>query len=195
MMPPDRPSELATISDVTIEPSGVMKKYLGERIPPEMIPLNTFCTAKDRRLKNVVRAYHVKALIGEVISVKDDRKLNEAILKCLQNRMPDIDWPDLQISLAILRKYMFIHHCFKAPCDEALRQQMCIELLAYVIKFGKNIVDEKKRQRLRVSRFVSRSVDETVYLNTPIVDYMEVKIEIATYSNISYPGYGIPCYL
>jgi len=194
-MPPSRPSELEAIQNASVEPIGTMSQHLGGRIAPENIRLGWSCTAKDRRMKNDVRAYSVKTLLGAEIQVRDDRDLSSAIHNCLQERLPAVDWPSIDVSLAIVRKYMFIHSCFEAPKDEATQQPMSIELFAYLAKFAKQDINEKKRHELHLTRFRSHFADEEAYLSTPIVEDMTFKIDVATYSNIGFPGCGIPFYL
>jgi hypothetical protein len=172
-----------------------MKRYLGPRIPHDQLSLNCYCTAKDRRVRHLVRAYPVEAVVGTVFHVNDDRNIDGTLGQCLHKRLRGVDLPSLKISLAIVRKYLFIHTCFEAPVDAATNQPMCIELFANLVRLGRRNLNEEELNELRFRRFREKVGSEDELLMTPITERMWFRIEVATYSNMSYPGYHIPCYL
>jgi hypothetical protein len=195
MIPPDRPSDLIFTECVDIEPEGPMKRHLGPRIPHDQLNLNCYCTAKDRRVKYLVRVYPIESVVGAVFHVNDDRNIDRTLSRCLHKRLRGADLPSLTISLAIVRKYLFIHTCFEAPADAATNQPMCIELFANLIRLGRRKLNEQELHELRFKRCREKVGSESELLMTPIAEGMWFRIEVATYSNMSYPGYHIPCYL
>jgi hypothetical protein len=155
---------------------GLLAKVLGPRL--EVAPL--------------IRAYQVLPLIGATFSCDRDSELANAIEALLAERCPGFDWRlerEARLS-APLRKYGIIHTSIAAPPDETTGQPMALELLAEVVRVGRDATGPGARW---IDGWRSRHGDD--YGRVEVAEPFELAIRAATYANVCYPGIDVPLYL
>jgi hypothetical protein len=138
---------------------------------------------------DATRAYPVPALLGFVVAVPTEADLPAALETALRERVCAFDWRVESRIVDALRKYAIFHTSIDAPVDERRGEPMWLELAGDLLMFdGEPIGD---RRWFDIRPMGARADDE---LATALPGPIEVRINVATYSNNRHPGVGVPFY-
>jgi len=178
-------------------PEGIMRPYLGERYAKDVIfaaEFEEFCDEDDealyRRCENYLLAYDVPSLIGEFV-IDDIDDISDALLTYLRSRIPGVDWTVKSDWEGGMQKYLLIHDSISAPKDVRTGQPMMLELFGDVSSSG---LTQDKSTELENYATAARNA---LYAGTPppkLPKRTTISISVATYSNVCFPGVGVPFY-
>lgn len=171
-------------------PRGLMGTYVGQR-------LDVIAEAGPERLDYVgrealarVHAWPVLPLEGTSFRVERSQDIAASIRRVIGSALPGIDWWIPEYWDGPFEKYGFLHSAIAAPPNDATGEAMALEL------FGESdgamapgsdewcaAMDEwARRGRVEADRPLGVRLPSTV------------RITVATYANILYPGIGVPFY-
>ncbi|WP_425258170.1 hypothetical protein ACPOLB_21940 [Rubrivivax sp. RP6-9] len=167
-----------------------MGTYVGQR-------LDVIAEAGPERLDYVgrealarVHAWPVLPLEGTSFRVERSQDIAASIRRVIGSALPGIDWWIPEYWDGPFEKYGFLHSAIAAPPNDATGEAMALEL------FGESdgamapgsdewcaAMDEwARRGRVEADRPLGVRLPSTV------------RITVATYANILYPGIGVPFY-
>ncbi len=168
------------------EPAGPLAAYLGPRFSIEQVR-SAEDYVEDERVQEFVRAYPVPGLADvEVEAADDGAAFASALATTLRAHLP---WPEWTVERDLsgpLRKYALLHTSLNAPIDEATNQPMALELCGALLTVGGAALPESGSDE-----WFRRDRD----LDTPLPGPITVRIHLAVYANVAYPGIGMPFYI
>lgn len=175
-------------------PLGAMQPFLGRQLSvDELTNSETLCD-EPLQLLHRVRAFPVLPLVGVLFQISDESQFSSTLFGLLRERLPGIEWEQKEISLAALHKYLIWHTSIAAPPDPATGQPMAIELYGDLIRFNDIILNSPDgmqwRDAWREKYLCCQDESQLV-----LAGNLELNINVATYSNLLYPGVGVPFYM
>ena len=164
--------------------------YLGPRHSNADLVSEDFERTADSPEVCLVRAWPVPRLLGAPVAASDEAGLARVLETLLWDRLPGIDWRVPEISLGPLRKYGMLHTSVAAPVDETTGQPMALEIYGDVILLdGRSTSGQWWTVRgLGIAEFFTT-------LDRPLAGTLDIRIDVATYANVCFPGFGVPFYL
>jgi hypothetical protein len=148
-----------------------------------------------RRFADRVVAYPVPALQGELLTFEGHAAVERGIRELLESKTPGIDWWVPAHWEAPLLKYQFIHGSLAAPPHPVTGQAMSLEVYGRVIRTGGVTLDSPDgkawQEAWRVHYHGAGPEDGPLDL----AGDTSVRIEVATYANLRFPGVGVPFYM
>lgn len=131
-------------------------------------------------------AWPVPALKGARVLVESVDGIAVAVRQLLADALPGIDWWVFEDWAGPFKKYGYLHGCLPAPPNLFTGEPTSLELCGEVEgEFAPGT--EAWRDRLSLAGRTDYSVMAT---DLPAV----VRVDVATYSNMRYPGVGVPEY-
>lgn len=193
--PPLSPKELPDLlhSEATL-PLGAMQPFLGQQLSVDELTNSDNLCDEPLELLHRVRAFPVIPLVGAVFQIAHESHLSSTLFGLLRERLPGIEWEQNEISLAVLHKYLMWHTSIPAPPDAATGQPMAIELCGDLIRFNDislNSPEGRKWQDAWLEKYLPSEDKSQLVLS----GNLELNINVATYSNLLYPGVGVPLYM
>lgn len=176
---------------------GAFESYAGRRHTPSDIArgsaevLSDDDEADGRELqlrKALVRAWTVPSIVGATFEAREEAGLTTALEGLLRESFPTCEWRLVDEFTGPLRKYGIFHTDVSAPSDEQTGQPMALELAGEVIAFGGRRV---KRDRPWFELHRHSPVYELLAVPGPI----EIRVSLATYANVLFPGIDAPFYM
>lgn len=167
--------------------NGPMAAHLGERISAELL------MGEDMLIEHAVRirAWPVRSLIGTAFVANDEQD----IARALQTHVQGI----LGVPVLVpgehfggCRKYLHMHASAPTPPDPSSDQPMFLELYGHIALVGDH--DLRTFEGAIWQRRYHRRTREDHRLEQlpgPLV----VRLEAATWANVSYPGFDVPFYM
>ena len=134
----------------------------------------------------LVRAWPVPSVVGSTFAARDEAALPAALEELLSRTLPVCQWPPSGDFTGPIRKYGIFHAAVSAPEDEETGQPMALELAGKVIAFGGRRVDRPWYEL----HPVARAANQLSLVPGPI----EIRVTVATYANVLYPGIDAPVY-
>lgn len=146
-------------------------------------------TGIDKRLAHM-RAWRVPALEGSELEIGSVSGIEAAVRALLATRLPGLDWWVPEHWEGPFEKYGILHNALPAPPDQETGQAMAIEIFGaardVLLPGSPEWIDR------RLARLEANSLDdEPMAVRLPCL----VRIEVATYANVLYPGIGVPAYM
>lgn len=193
-----------TLLDPQIEPEGLMKPYLGPQYNSEQIAANQQFE-EDTIGSKYLRAFPVLPLLEAEFTVSRDSELSLSLCNLLNQKLPPIEFEEIEVNPLVLRKYHFIHTSVLAPIDEATGQPMAIEIFAYFmdLRAPEGSYEQKlfellnKGDHFAIFPFKEQAFEEKIidnvfhmpgYMEHELVAEMTLKITEAVYSNKLLPN-------
>jgi hypothetical protein len=181
-------------------PRGAMAGYLGPRFSVRDLDDEDKVLDEDRQFLPLVRAFPVVPLLGATFKFSSEADIGERLRQLLALRLPGIEWElnaDWDWATAF-RKHQLVHVSLAAPPDLATGQPMSLELYGRLqLVDGLHLDSEAGRawSERRIDAYCeaqSRTPGEL-----PPVEGSEffMALEAATYSNVQFPGVGVPFYM
>lgn len=168
-------------------PQGPLKDLVGVRIRR---PLDgDYYTDEELAAADRLTAWPVLPLEDVTFEVQSLDGISDALRDLLARALPGMDWWVPQDWSGPFLKYGIVHHSIPAPPNPATGEAMAIEL------YGR--VESELRPRTQswfdrmVQRLRPRDIDEGGAARFPV----RVRISVATYSNLMFPGFGVPFYM
>ena len=193
--PPLSPNELPdSLPDERTLPLGAMQPFLGQQLSVDELTNSEYLGDEPLELLHRVRAFPVVPLVGAVFQITHESQLSSTLFALLRERLPGIEWEQNEISLGALHKYLIWHTSILAPPDAATGQPMAIELYGDLIRFNDislNSPEGRQWQDVWLEKYL-RSEDKSQLV---LSGNLELNIHVATYSNLLYPGVGVPLYM
>jgi hypothetical protein len=174
-------------------PTGAMAAYIGRRYTSKEIG-----RAYEEHVPGAraVRAFEVPSLIGHRFAVTSPSQVQSVIRQTLTENLPGIEWDVPSDWAGPLLKYQLLHKSIPAPPDEATGQPMALELFAEMVQIDGLPVDSGPgTERIERYREAYRQASSSDAELPPLEGYMLFEVRAATYSNVMYPGAGVPFYL
>lgn len=168
-------------------PQGPLRDLVGARIRRELDA--DLHSADDLKAAERLTAWPVLPLQGATIEVQSVEGIAEAVSDLLARTLPNIDWWVPQHWSGPFERYGILHDSLPAPPNPATGEAMALELYGRaenVLEPGTGPWRDKFEQRLRHG---DKGEMMVVILPT------RVHIHVATYSNLKFPGFGVPLYL
>ena len=168
-------------------PQGPLRDYVGARIRRQLD--GDHHTDEELAAAERLTAWSVPALQGATLDVQGVDAIADAVRDVLAKTLPGLDWWVPQHWSGPFEKYGILHGSIPAPPNPATGEAMAIELYGLaedVLEPGTRPWFDQLEQRLRRG-----DVDDVVAVAMPT----RVRINVATYSNLMYPGIGVPFYM
>ncbi len=148
-----------------------------------------------RRFADRVVAYPVPALQGELVTFEGHADVERGIRELLERRTPGIDWWVPAHWEAPLLKYQFIHGSLAAPPHPVTEQPMSLEIYGRVIRTAGVTLDSPQGKAWQDAWRVHyhEAGPEDGPLDLP--GETTVRIEVATYASLRFPGVRVPFYM
>jgi len=162
-----------------------MQPFLGRRYGVEDLYESEKSHRPDLKL---MRAFEVTPLINTTFTISHEKEVPTAVKTLLESKLPGIEWNVDVHWYGPLRKYFFIHHSIPAPPDPLTKQPMALELYGPVIAIEGKSVSRKDIGKLMADR-------PEDYFSKELEGNITIRIEAATYANVTHPGAGVPLYL
>lgn len=193
--PPLSPNELPDfLPNEGNLPLGAMQPFLGQQLSVDELTNSEYLCDEPLELLHRVRAFPVVPLVGAVFQITHESHFSSTLFGLLRERLPGIEWEQNEISLGALHKYFIWHTSIPAPPDAARGQPMAIELYGDLIRFNDislNSPEGRQWQDVWLEKYL-RSEDKSQLV---LSGNLELNIHVATYSNLLYPGVGVPLYM
>ena len=174
--------------------SGLMAPFLGDQYSIEQLSEtdNFECASNEERdAIAAIRAFPVTSLIGAQLHANNESDLATELGALLRRCCPGIEWQlDRDLS-GPLRKYGLLHTSLVAPPDDTTGQTMALEVFANTIQLGTHDFTDPNAPSWILLRYESGVPD----WDRPIDEPLTLRINAATYANVSYPGIGVGFYM
>lgn len=95
-----------------------------------------------RTLAKRIRAFDVPNLSGITFLVHNFNDILSSLENILKQKIPTIEWSDLDVDEEIIMKYRLLHVITPAPVDEATSQPMVLEIFGKVTGQEPNLIIE-----------------------------------------------------
>jgi hypothetical protein len=185
-----QPGQLHLRSISWAPPGGPMAAHLGDRIPRSKLFDGDERLAWKLAIR--VRAWRVRSLIGTAFVAVDDRDIPRALEVHVQGILGLPVFVPRDRTLGGARKFLHLHVSAPTPPDPNTGQPMFLELYGNMAIVGDHDLRTVEGGIWRVRRYRNGfSSHELPELPGPIV----IRLASATWSNVSYPGAGVPFYL
>ncbi len=183
-----------------VRPQGAMASYLGARFAVHDLDDEDKVIDEERQFLPLVRAFPVVPLLGATFKFSSEADIGERLRQLLALRLPGIEWElnsDWNGAPAF-RKYQLVHVSLAAPPDLATGQPMSLELYGR-LQFVDGLRLDSKAGRAWSERRIDAYCEAQARKprELPPVEGSEffMALEAATYSNVQYPGVGVPFYM
>lgn len=168
-------------------PQGPLRDHVGARIRRQLDADHH--TDEELAAAERLTAWPVLPLQGAALVAQSLASISEAVRDLLARTLPGIDWWVPQHWSGPFRKYGILHNSLPAPPNPATGEAMAIEvygLAECALEPGTRPWFDQLEQRLRRG-----DSDEVQAVTLPT----RIRISVATYSNLMYPGFGVPLYM
>lgn len=183
-------------SIVNLPIQGEMTAYLGNRYSAEEIFNPDYHNFEDQAKLEGVKAYEIPVLIGQRITVTHPEELSAKLNNLIRETLSNINWEPFEVATSVFRKYFIVHFEIAAPPDLQTGQAMGLEIFAELITVNGETLSSEAGQTWKqnqLSRYLQ--AQQTGQSEPELQGEFELEIKSATYSNIRYPGIGVPIYL
>jgi hypothetical protein len=180
-----------------------MAPFIGERIAEEQLyDEDRFSGDEEVSALRHVFAYPVLTLISQSITIDQPEDIGPTLRQLLARQLPDIDWwvPDGWSGPFV--KYAIIHASIPAPPSQGSGEPMALELFGEVSHVTAFDISTQQGSEL-FSEWVLRNrrrvwgqedpEEATTFIPSP--GRITITLRAATYSNLQYPGVGVPLYI
>lgn len=171
-------------------PPGLMAPFLGQR-------LDVTATAGPETRDHVglealarVQAWPVPPLLGTSFRVERTEDIAASIRRVIGSALPGIDWWIPEHWDGPFEKYGFVHSSLPAPPNEATGEAMALELFGEADGAMAPGSDEWSAAMFEWAKQGRVEAERPLGVRLPTT----VRITVATYANIQYPGVGVPFY-
>jgi hypothetical protein len=171
-----------------VAPGGPMAAHLGHQLSAELLADDDKLLSP--RLAARVRAWPVRSLIGTVFVASDEQD----IARALQTHVQGILGVPVLVPgehLGGCRKYLHVHVSASTEPEPRSRQPMFLELYGHMALVGAH--DLRTLEGAIWQRRYQRCTREHPRLG-PLPGPLVVRLEAATWANVSYPGFDVPFY-
>lgn len=176
-------------------PLGKMSQYLGEKHSWQTLYDEDYYDSKDIPKLKRIRAYSISRLVGQKIQVFHQNQISTAMYELIRGILPEMDWEPFELGRGAFQKYYIVHFDIPAPPDELTQQPMGLEIYAKLATVDGNPLDSEAGRAWMDERYLLRMKAERAEQEWPeLTGNFEVVVKTATYSNIRYPGVGVPLY-
>ena len=168
---------------------GPLQGLVGPRIHPGE-PSGTL-DEYDPPIENRGRidAWPVLPLRGAGFAIESPADIALGLRRLLSEKLPGLDWWVPEDWLGPFEKYGMLHGSLPAPPNPATGAAMALEI------FGMDSGGGIRSTAYRVALSKWRAAGGRDENRPPAVRYpARVVIEVATYANVAYPGFGVPFY-
>ncbi len=176
-------------------PVSSMRKHLGRRYSVEALYDLDYHDDSDLEKIRLVRAFVVEPLINSTIRIESQSDIGPALKNLLESKLPGIQWQVKDDWSEPFRKYFIIHGSIPAPRDQLTRERMALEIYGKLIQVDDYLIESEKGREWMENKHTERY--EADASDTPwpeLFGNMVIQIKSATYSNVMYPGVGVPLY-
>ena len=135
-----------------------------------------------------VRAFPVPALHDVLLETASEDAIPSALESQLSALLPGVLWIVPRDLSGALRKYGLLHTSVAAPPDTTTGQPMAVEIAGNLETVAGEPVSDFIHWRL------SRQERREDW-DTPLPGPLRVRLTVATYANVRYPGIGVGFYL
>lgn len=184
-----QPQDLPAGPPSRVAPGGPMTPHLGDRVSAELLKDEDMLISEELAVR--IRAWPVRTLIGTVFVANDHKDIARALQGHVQKhlRVP-VRVPDGQFGGP--GKYMHVHASAATPPDPSTGASMFLELYGHIAIVGEHdlrtiegaLWQRQFRRDAREHHGVARLPGRLV-----------VRLEAATWANVSYPGFDVPFYM
>lgn len=172
-------------------PQAPIAARLGERVDEATLAsVEQHADLPPEVIERIV-AWPLPALLGATLELVDLRDAARALQQLLRERLPEIDWQvpdDLDGPLA---RYLMLHTSLAAPPNDAVPEPMALEVYAPCVSVDGVRLDTPEGEAW-YRGFLAR---EARHGGLHALGRLRFEVRAATWSNISYPGVGVPFYL
>lgn len=167
-------------------PQGLLRDFVGPRIEAKEVGSVDQYEELDE-LPAGVTAWPVLPLEGAEFEVDSVAGIAAAMREALKTKLPGVDWWVPEHWEGPFCKYGILHNSLPAPPNLATDEAMAIEIYGIAERAVFPGTDEWMELR-RAARARNLDEDEIVAVRLPT----RVRIEVATYANVLYPGVRVP---
>lgn len=168
---------------------GPLKGLVGSRIHPGERSGTLDEYDPPVRNRGRIDAWPVLPLRGADFTIETPADIARALRRLLSEKLPGLDWWVPEDWLGPFEKYGMVHGSLPAPPNPATGQPMALEIFG--MDSGGGIRSTAFRKAMHRWRS-GKAKDED---RPPVVRYpARVIIEVATYANVAFPGFGVPFY-
>jgi hypothetical protein len=164
--------------------AGLMAARVGQRLARHELEASE--SLKPSAIDTVV-AYRVPSLIGAVLVAPLESDVAIRLRDLLEQRLGAFAWENSPDVVLPLRKYGFLHASIAAPPDTSRDRVMWLELAGTVQVVGGVAAGDRDWSDVRPMSASDR-------LDVPLEGPIEVRIDVATYSDQRFLGVGVPFY-
>lgn len=171
------------------QPRGLPSEWLGARLSLHgQVDEERYAPHETPALARVA-AYPVLPLVGQTFEVNSVSEIAPALRTLLGRVLPGVDWWVPEHWDGPFLKYGFMHNHLPAPPNDVNGEAMAIELFGQ----AERCVVVGSQEWVDVRAAASLGVEQP---SAAVVQFpTRVKVQVATYANVCYPGVGVPFYM
>jgi hypothetical protein len=137
-----------------------------------------------------IAAWPLPALLGATLELVNLGEAAAALQQLLRSRVPGIDWQVPDDLGGPLARYLMLHTSLAAPPNEAVPEPMALEVYAACVSVDGVRLDTSEGEAW-YRGFLAREARHSLHA----LGRLRFEVRAATWSNVSYPGVGVPFYL